>query len=283
MKRMLSFASRWIFLGFLVTAGIWFSASPADAQAGSNAVYNSSGNCSTSSPCTPSTAFIDASAVTQHADLCDTIYRSILSPPTYPAAGAVIDARGVGGSALACTHGTPWFESGTGYVNKPATILLPAATITIAKTWILPNNTHLIGEATNAPGSTGNLQTTIQTSSSSFTGAMIQFGDSNCPTTGCTGISVEQVTLHGSLATANGIVNQNSGPQSYVDHVNMYQLLGTGLLVSGSGAYDSGPYNNITFNVAGTPNSSTVCVQILNAGKTRGIHGLTCISGTIAA
>jgi hypothetical protein len=211
-------------------------------------------------------------------DFCSTIYK-ILHPLSYPATGEVIDARGIT-ARLTCAIGTsPWLQT-TGYLNKPSTILLPAGTINIPHAWILPNNTHLIGEATNAPGSTGNLQTTIQTTSSSFTGPMIQFGDNNCPTAGCTGISVEQVTLNGSLATASGIVNQNSGAQSYVDHVNMYQLLGTGLLVSGSGAYDSGPYNNITFNVAGTPNSSTVCVQILNAGKTRGIHGLTCDSGT---
>jgi hypothetical protein len=94
------------------------------------------------------------------------------------------------------------------------------------------------------------------------------------------GISVEKLNLDGQGQSINGIVNQNAGDLSYVDHVNLYQILGTGLLISG-GASNSGPYSNITFDtgVLGG-NSSTVCVQLSGLTGTHGIRGLTCHAET---
>jgi hypothetical protein len=195
MKSMLRFSSKWMFFGVLFGVVAWSSVCPTDAlgQAGDNAVYNSSGNCSSTSPCTASPAFIDATAVTQHADICDTIYLSILSPSSYPPNGEVIDARGLGGSTLTCTKGSPWNESGV-YVNKPSVILLPAGRITTSVPWVLPANTKLIGIATS--GNNSLLDTTIQAASLS-SGAVVQFGDSHCPSSGCQGISVEHLSISG--------------------------------------------------------------------------------------
>jgi hypothetical protein len=77
-------------VAILAAALIWISAEPAKAQIqGNNAVYNSSGNCSTSSPCAGSSAFIDASAFAfPSGTFCSVIY-SILQPSAYSA--AVID------------------------------------------------------------------------------------------------------------------------------------------------------------------------------------------------
>jgi hypothetical protein len=73
-------------------------------------------------------------------------------------------------------------------------------------------------------------------------------------------------------------VNAYAQDNSYVDHVSLYQIRGTGLLVE-SNATNSGPYTNISFDTSTTYSgtSSTVCAQILSvSGGTRGIHGLNC-------
>jgi hypothetical protein len=217
---------------------------------GNNAVYSSSGNC-----CAGSGAFIDAKILFTSglgADLCDNLYGLMSGQrgfPPYPSTGAVIDARGFSGSALTCTKGSPWSEGGNS-VTVPSTILLPPGTIVIPSSWVLPSNTHLIGEGDNDPYSSAP-GTTIQVSGS-FTapGSMIQFASAS----GASGISVERLTLDGKGLGINGIVNQyaggsntSAGSNTYVDHVTLYRLLGTGLQVAGS-ANNSGPYTNIAFD-----------------------------------
>jgi hypothetical protein len=135
------------------------------------------------------------------------------------------------------------------YLNKPSTILLPAGTITTSVPWVLPTNTKLIGVAkgTNSSGNNYLSETTIE--AQFHGGAVIQFGDGHCPSAGCQGISVEHLTIYGFGNIVNGIENDNCGLLCYADHVTMYQVLGTGLQVSGVNATDSGPYSNITFDV----------------------------------
>jgi hypothetical protein len=130
-------------------------------------------------------------------DLCDTIY--YLFTHSYPSSGEVIDARGISGSALTCTKGSPWSESGNS-VTAPSTILLPPGIVVMDTTWVLPSNTHLIGEGDNDPLS-GTPGTWIQASSST-SGTMIQFA----PASGASGISVERLTLDGKGMTISGTV-----------------------------------------------------------------------------
>jgi hypothetical protein len=91
------------------------------------------------------------------------------------------------------------------------------------------------------------------------------------------------VNLDGFGGPINGIVNSFAGEGSFVDHVSLYQIRGTGLTVSGSptntAATNSGPYSNITFdtgNYAGA--TTTVCAQITGLTGTRGIRRLRCTS-----
>jgi len=258
------------------------------AQQGQDAVYNSS-NQVTNSP-----AFIDASMFASSPppprNFC-TVLNWVLNPVNniVPAAGAVIDARGFNSTntSMTCT-GTPW----NGIANPPpSTILLPAtsgatpAPIIISTPWVIPSNTHLIGEGDGIGSSAA---TTIQVSSPTFNptaGYILQFGSAS----GASGISVERLTIDGLGNAVNGIVNPNAGPNSYVDHVTLYQIRGIGLLVENN-ADGSGPYSNITFNTgsyAGT--TATACAQISNvtsatnssaSGGTRGIHGLVCSSNS---
>ncbi|MGA8490544.1 MAG: hypothetical protein WB711_09000 [Terriglobales bacterium] len=58
-----------------------------------------------------------------------------------------------------------------------------------------------------------------------------------------------------------------------MDHVSLYQILGTGLSVSSS-ANDSGPFSNITFDTGAY--SGGICASINGLSGTRGIRGLSC-------
>jgi hypothetical protein len=255
-----------MFLATLFLLAIWVSApTHAEAQsAGNNAVYPVfPGAC-----CTHSSAFIDASVFGGSGTNICGVLNGILGSTSYPAGGAVIDARGLPGvgTSMTCTTtgpSSPW-GSGGSYLNVPSTILLPdttASPIVIPTPWILPNNTRLIGQGDNDPAS-GTPQTTIR-ATSSFSGNMIQFGSTICPllseVPACSGISVENLTLNGHGGSINGIVNQYAQDFSYVDHVSLYQILGAGLSVSGN-ANNSGPYSNITFDTGGLSGaSSTIC------------------------
>jgi hypothetical protein len=134
----------WKSVAITAVLACWFSAFPAAAQQGQDAVYNSSGVV-TNSP-----SFIDASQFgNNHTDICS-VLNSILNPANkiLPAAGGVIDARGLPGptgTSMTCTI-SPW-GSGSSYLNVPSTILLPATggatptPIIISTPWILPSNT----------------------------------------------------------------------------------------------------------------------------------------------
>jgi hypothetical protein len=251
---------------------------PASAQTGSlgqNAVYYGA-NC-----CTGTSAFADALAYSvsqSNIDICATIYYILTH--SYPSGGEVIDARGLSGSTLTCSSGTPWLQGGS-FANKPSTILLPVGIITIPQTWVMPSNTHVIGQGDNAT-TTSSSGTMIKTKTGTFTGgAILQFGDTSI-TPCCSAISVENLSLNGlgsSHPNLNGIVNQNSQDFSYVDHVGVYQILGTGLVVSGA-ANDSGPYSNITFDTGNFSGSSSTTCASINGVSTRGIRGLRCTSVT---
>jgi hypothetical protein len=293
MKRTSTFAYGWALSAIALIGLLLTVVGLAEAQSpGNNAVYNSSNGV------TFSLSFIDASVFigngnNQSSNICGAIY-GILSGAfyNYPATGAIIDARGISGpTALTCPTGrTPW-NNGTTTVNVPSTILLPptgANPIVIPTTWVLPSKTRLVGEGENNPVSS-TPGTTIQAPSGTLLSTMIQFGSSSVCSSGvCSGISVERLTLDGQAQAVHGIVNQFSQNNTYVDHVTIYQILGTGLLISstsGSSASNSGPYTNITFDTgiySGT--TSTVCAQILNVSNnltgTKGIHGLRCKSET---
>ena len=260
----------------IVVLVCWFSAWPTVARAqgspGQDAVYKSNGIVG-------SWSFIDASVFAGNVDnpnLCS-VLNFVLAQvvqPTFPN-GAVVDARGLPNSipptSMTCTI-SPW-GSGSNYLNVPSTILLPATggttpnpiIIPNSSPWILPSNTHLIGEGDGTSGGSTS-GTTIQ-AASGFSGTMIQFGSSSpvCPSSGCSGISVENLTLDGQGPlgqTVNGIANAYSQDGSYVDHVSLYQILGTRLAVSGT-ASNSGPYSNLTFDTGGdSRTSSTICASI---------------------
>jgi hypothetical protein len=252
----------------------------ASAQDGDNAI------CTTTA-CTgtgifASSAFIDASAFcstggscTTSDDFCSVVNTALTKLPT---AGGVVDARGVMTSTgISCTSTTtPMPFTG---ITTPSTVLLPAGKITISHNWILPDRTRIIGQGNNPQNGTQ-----LFVVGSGFTGTdMIEMGNSSCDDGvlgQCYGVSVEYLLLEGQgVSGLNGIVNQYSGPSSYVDHVNFHQLPATSLTIEGN-ATDSGPYSNLAVSSATKCVAATACVQLGDSnGKplsTRGIHGMTC-------
>jgi hypothetical protein len=264
---------------------------------GENTVY--SGSSFVASP-----SFVDASVVVGPGgatDICARIFSSLVTLASAPYNGAgVVDARGItSSSVMTCPTGdTPWYYGGT-YESTPAVILLPAGTIALSTTWLLPDRTKLIGEGA---GANDTAVTTLQAPNGTFTaGVMIQMGATTstqtykCPGTGtsliCFAVGVEDLRLDGQGNSVIGILNDASQEQSYVNRVTMYQVETAGLLVGGtvagtgstvvanSHAQNSGPYTNIRFEILSTstysPTASTICVQIMGS-TTRGVHGLSC-------
>jgi len=248
---------------------VLLSAQPLLGQVGGNAVYSSTGLAA-------SPAFIDASDL-QIGDICNTI-NTILVGSNYPATGAVIDARGFMPSKTQFYGSQPCGSNPFSLVTKPSTVLLPASTILLSFTWVLPNNTRIIGEGPNSV-----LRAcTSGTCTAALSGDMIDMGSSSICTPACSGISVEHLTLDGQSLSVNGIVNSYAQESSYVNDVAMTNIHLTGLSVVGpgtnvAGANGSGPYSNIIYGCSPTDGSlckippSPVCVSIqaTNAGAAR--------------
>jgi hypothetical protein len=180
----------------LLALVVAFPAIGAAQTEGNNAVYYYQDTSHPGVCCKSSGAFIDASTFGGTGTTICSVLQNILAN-FVTSAGAVIDARGLNSTntSFTCTSTTPSPWSGISN-PPPSTILLPATTasvpIVIPGTWILPNNTHLIGAGDNTPSS-ATPSTTIQASTAfqSTPGPMIQFGSSTlCSLTSpCTGIS----------------------------------------------------------------------------------------------
>jgi hypothetical protein len=274
-----------VFTIVLVLAGrfLAFPTLVAAQSQGNNAVYYQSG--SSGICCQGSGAFIDASMFKgQASDICGVIY--YIFKNSYPSSSAVVDARGLNSSntSMTCAAGTtPWNNGTTTFLNKPSTILLPAGTIIIPIPWVLPGYTHLIGVGDSIVSASG-IGTTIQACKSTtppctFSGDMIDFGGSPACSS-CTDISIENLVLDGQGQSINGIVNQESQALTYIDHVSLYQILGTGLSVFNSASH-SGPYSNVTFDTGAYSGvSSTTCANINGLTDTHGLHHWSCKSET---
>jgi hypothetical protein len=265
--------------GWLFLLG-WLAISPSFAQQGTNAIHVGNSNVA-------SVAFVDA---TQYAggsqDICAVIAYVLSSSGFYGnnSNGVVVDARGFTGT-LSCSV-NPFHNLFTSFPTElvSSTVLLPANTIPIQTTWVLPTDTRIVGEGSGV--------TVLQpTSNFGGTGDMIDMGYSPGTLVDATGVVIEHLRLNGGGQDINGIVNELSQELSYVNDVTITNLGGTGLTLGTDppdcpssndncgflgAAGDSGPYSNIYYSGSGT------CLSIL-AVSTRGVHGLTCAMTGLSA
>jgi hypothetical protein len=255
--------------GALVSLALaWPNTLLAQSQ-GNSVVYNST------PALTYSTAYLDASAFATGQGFCAIVGTAL---GKLPSGGGVLDARGINSSnsTMKCAGSTPW-SALTSAV--PALILLPAGTIQTNTSWIVPNGTKLVGLG---PG------VTVIEADASISAAILQMGYTGTPTSPkynfapcgtsnvCNGIGIESLTVAANGNTVSyGIENTNSQELSYVKHVDLKGMTGTGLYVA-SGGQNSGPYSDITVTMA---SSTPECAQISQV-NTRGIHGMNCTGDT---
>jgi hypothetical protein len=254
---------------------LMFSTLPLNTHAQQNAVIYSGSSTS------PSLAFVDATTASG-GNICAMINNALSPYNPGNSNGVVVDARGIPSTMLTCTSVNPW-QSLITYSNNNKNdsfsnvVLLPSGTIQISTSWILPNNTHLVGE--------GPALTTI-TAASTLTGDMIDMGwegttpappycsntSLNSSPPDCPGIVVEHLGLQGN-GSVNGIANCCAQELSRVNDVFISNIA-TGLAITDKYAQNSGPYTNLTMS------NVTMCVSIETgtngAPITRGVHGLTC-------
>lgn len=261
-------------------------------QKAANAIYNSS------STIVASNGVIDVHSWNSSGSLCDNLNAALTalneSCHPYAVGEAVLDARGFSSStALSCSS-NPFANTGiTNITGTHATVLLPAATITLSVPWVLPARTRLIGEGPQA---------TVLSAGSGFTGSdMIDIGagSSNSGTFycaggggmffNCNGVQIEHLGLMGpglsATQTVNGVVNLYGEELSYLNDVEIDNMSGTALTLgvgynssstSDGSATNSGPYTNIASK------DSATCVRITGGttsggfADTRGIYGLSC-------
>jgi hypothetical protein len=286
----------------VVLGSLFVSPIRAAAQtAGNKAVYNSSG-------VTASSAYIDASGVTQGSDICVTLANVLAGSLFNTGSGAVIDARGINpGTTQPCSV-NPWGVIPSGGWAKTATILLPSGTITISKTWILPNFSRVFGEgpgvtklaaaaafSPDVDGVNAMMELGSAYTSSSCGSAYCFCGGGTTKPADCVSVGIRDLTLDASNYTGSsqivGVENEASQELSFVDHVSFNNaptgaqsngMLGLNVFTNTSTALissnNSGPYSNLIFTAGGNAGAGTQCAAITGVAGTRGIHGLSCNS-----
>jgi len=93
------------------------------------------------------------------------------------------------------------------------------------------------------------------------------------------GVRIESLTLDcNNGAGYSGLQNIRSQEQSGARHLLIENITGVGLDVEGSGAQNSGPFEDLEFS-GGTDFNVTpysLCTRVINVPAFRGIHGATC-------
>jgi hypothetical protein len=210
---------------------------------------------------------------------------------TYPL-HYLVDARGITGAALTCASGETPFDKvksqgSAGYKIGSMVLLLPAGKIAIQTVWNIPAWIELIGVGAGDVAGANSYQTVIQVPANTTwpTGTAILTinGASCCNDVFSVQTWIKNLVLDGNGDTINGINDVVAGSGALVDHVGLYRIGGTGLLIGGlntsQAAQNSGPYTNITFDVGSiVTNANTSCLQIQGSVATKGIHSFRCIS-----
>jgi hypothetical protein len=247
-----------------------------------NTIYGKNTICS-SSTTQGSFALVDA---TQYpavgSDICGPIQKALVTYANGKSgnqlSGVVVDARGFTSGNLTCTT-NPW----SGLLPHSNVVLLPAGTIALNQSLVMPVNTRLVGAGSGFPAGAG--LTTLTPGSSFPPGAdMIDMGMGSstfCTVNGasfdCEGVVVEHLAIQGVSSGAAAIRNRYSQELSYVNDVVMSGGNGSIGLWLDVHADNSGPYTNIRYSGSGT------CAQLYDSTNSfklrnsRGIHGLTCI------
>lgn len=158
--------------------------------------------------------------------------------------------------------------------GKGQRILFPAGTYMVSGTVVLPDKASIIGVGRGDPGS----YNTVIKALPNFTGTtVIQMGYS-APSFD---IQVEKMTIDGSAIVPTCLMNQYGEEMSYGRDLMLTNCGSAPLVISGSGAQNSGPFENLEiYPGGGAPvTSASLCVQVTGVISFRGIKGITCNGG----
>ncbi len=156
-------------------------------------------------------------------------------------------------------------------------LLFPAGTYGVSGTVVIPTKTQIFGVGRGDPG----YANTVIKALPNFPpeAAVVQMGAGPAPNFG---VQVENMTIDGSLIAGTCLLNIYSEEQSFGRNLILGDCTKTGLRVVGSGAQNSGPFENLEIlpgpGAATTVN--TLCVEISGVDAFRGITGLTCNAGS---
>ncbi len=148
-------------------------------------------------------------------------------------------------------------------------ILFPPGTYTVSDTITIPDKTSLIGSGRGDANSYNTVIKALPIFPSG--GTLVQMGSQEP----VFGIRVENLTLDGSAIAGVCLFNQYAEEQSAGRDLLLTGCSQVGLLISGSGAQNSGPFEDMEIYPSPATTSS-VCVKVTNAIAFRGIRGITC-------
>ena len=158
------------------------------------------------------------------------------------------------------------------------TLQIPAGTYIVSHTITVPDKFALQGDGRGDPGFAG---TTIRASRTFPIGAKLIDMGQYSPSFR---VQITQLTADCSGRAAVGIYNSHAEEQSHVEHVLIQHCTSDGLRVEGSGAQNSGPYQDIeVLPTAGGSDgitTATHCISVHNVVGFRGIRGATCNGGS---
>lgn len=152
-------------------------------------------------------------------------------------------------------------------------ILFPTGTYMVSGTVVIPDRTQVIGVGRGDPNWV-DFNTTIKALPSfPAGGTLVQLGPAPGPDFS---VQIQNLTLDGNAIAGVCLANSYAEEMSYGRDVELTNCASVGLLVSTTGAQNSGPFENLEIYPGGTANANSLCIQVTGTISFRGISGVTC-------
>lgn len=174
-----------------------------------------------------------------------------------------------GGNGNGVQDNSPAFASAfASLAGKAQQILLPGGTFLISEPLLVPSRFQVIG---TGRGDIGAWNTVLKAGPNFPQGQpLVIMGDGPGPDFG---VQVKNMTLDGSQLASACLLNNVSEELSYGRDLLMTHCH-YGLVVMGSGAQNSGPFENL--EIYPTGGSDATCITVSNVISFRGVEGVTC-------
>lgn len=187
----------------------------------------------------------------------------------------VVSVKDYGAAGDGATDDLPAINRALAAVaGKGQRIFFPAGTYMVSGTVVLPDKASIFGVGRGDPGS----YNTVLKALPGFNGTTVVQMGTYSPSFD---IQVEKLTIDGSAIVGTCLTNQYAEEMSYGRDLMLTNCGSVPLLISGTGAQNSGPFENLEIYPGGGPTVTTasMCVQVTGVISFRGIKGITCNGG----